>query len=108
MTDPDGIITTWNKGVEYNLGYPRDAFVGHDVAMIFTPEDRAAGVPQQEREKATRDRSAPDERWHLRMNGTRLFVEGVMCAVRDKNGELLGFSKVIRDATRRKRAEEAL
>lgn len=108
LIDPDGIITTWNAGVERNLGYQEHEFIGKNVSMIFSPEDIAAGAPDTEREIATRQGSAPDERWHRRKDGSRIFVDGVLSAVRDESGELVGFSKVMRDATRRKVTEEAL
>lgn len=108
MMDPNGMITTSNAGVERNLGYTESEFVGQSVSIIFTPEDIAKGVPEMERGIAAKDGHAPDTRWHRRKDGSRIFVDGVVTAIRQESGELAGFSKVMRDATKRKLTEEAL
>lgn len=108
MLDPQGIITTWNEGVLRNFGYTEDEFVGKPASMVFTPEDRAAGVPEREMARARQAGSAPDNRWHKHKNGAEIFVNGVLSAVRDPRGKLVGFSKVMRDETSRKRAEQSL
>jgi PAS domain S-box-containing protein len=108
LMDTDGIITTWNAGVERNLGYRENEFIGKPVSMIFTPEDVARGAPEFERKVAEATGASPDERWHVRNDGSRIFVDGVLSAVRDEIGELVGYSKVMRDATRRKLTEDAL
>jgi len=108
MMDPDGIITTWNAGVERNLGYTESEFVGQPASIIFTPEDVAKGLPETERRVAARDGRCPDARWLQRKDGSRLFVDGVVTQLRNGSGELIGFSKVMRDATRRKLTEDAL
>src|SRR5207248_8703628 len=108
MTDPNGIITTWNAGVERNLGYTEAEFVGQSVSIIFTPEDIEKNLPETQRAVAARDGRSPDTRWHRRMDGSRLFVDGVVTSVRNDAGELLGFSNVMRDVTKRKLTEDAL
>ena len=107
LMDPDGCIVSWNPGVERILGYTAAEWLSLPVERIFTLEDRAQGVPQQEMTKAAQEGRAPDVRWHLRRNGERLYVEGTMVALRDEGGQLLGFSKVMRDVTERQRMEEA-
>jgi signal transduction histidine kinase len=74
--------------------------------VIFTREDRAAGIPAAEAEGARRDGRSADERWHLRKDGTRFFASGVMSPLRDAGDT--GFVKVARDLTERKRMEDAL
>jgi signal transduction histidine kinase len=76
--------------------------------MIFTPEDLAAGEDQKELELAMRNGSAPDRRWHLRKDGTRLWLDGFMRRLNHNDGSLRGFAKIARDATEQKEAEEAL
>ena len=106
LMDPTGCIVSWNPGVERILGYTEAEWLGQSTERIFTPEDRAHGKPQEEMTKAARDGRAPDIRWHLRKNGERLYVEGTMVALRNEAGQLLGFSKVMRDITERRRKEE--
>ncbi len=105
LTDPQGCILSWNPGVEQILGFNESEWLGRPAAMIFTPEDRAANMPEIEISKAARNGQTADIRWHLRKDGSRLFVEGSMVALRDPFGQLLGFSKVLRDITARKLRE---
>jgi PAS domain S-box-containing protein len=108
MTDLNGVILSWNEGVRTILGYSENEFVGQPMQIVFTPEDLAAGVPEKEIATAVRDGSASDERWQQRKDGSTLFVDGQLSAIYDERGELVGFSKIMRDATPRKTAESAL
>ena len=105
-TDTAGAITSWNVGAERVLGYPEAEALGMPVEAVFTEEDRAAGVPALEMTTAIRDGRSPDVRWHRRKDGSRFFVDGVMTALRDADGTLVGFSKLMRDVTDRWRADE--
>lgn len=71
--DPDGLVTGWNVGAERLLGYEEEEIVGRDGDVIFTPEDRAAGVPDAERAEALAQGRAEDERWHMRKDGSRFW-----------------------------------
>ena len=106
--DPRGRIATWNAGAEHLFGYAEREAVGREVAAIFTPEDREAGVPDRERATAAAHGHAADERWHLRKDGSRFFASGVMSPIYGEEGGLCGFTKVARDMTERNRAEEAV
>ena len=108
-TDPRGRATTWNEGVERVLGFDRDGFVGVDIAdTIYTSEDVADGVPQRELEIAARDGTASSDRWMQRKGGQRFAAAGVTSALRDDQGELAGFTKVMRDETAKVEKEETL
>jgi PAS domain S-box-containing protein len=96
---PDGRNRTWNLGVERLLGYGQDEFVGRHTREIFTPEDRAEGVPERELHFAAEEGEASDERWLQRKDGTRLWASGMTTRLLDGNGHLLGFAKVFRDLT---------
>jgi two-component system, chemotaxis family, CheB/CheR fusion protein len=106
MLDTEGRFLDWNAGAQRIFGFSAEEMLGQPSATIFTPEDRAAGVPEHEMRTAIEDGSAEDERWHLRKDGSRLWVSGVMTAMRDENGTLRGFAKVARDATERIANEE--
>jgi PAS domain S-box-containing protein len=106
--DPDGRIVSWNAGAEHVTGFPAAEAIGRPGALIFTPEDRAAGAVERELQTAGAEGRAEDERWHVRRDGTRFWASGVMFALRDDAGRLLGYAKVMRDNTPRKRAEEEL
>ncbi|WUR11323.1 CheR family methyltransferase [[Empedobacter] haloabium] len=97
--DLEGRVTGWNKGAERNFGYTEEEVTGRELDFIFTPEDRAAGVPAEERARALAEGRAEDERWHMRKDGTRFFCVGVTTPLRD--GELHGYAKIARDQTSR-------
>jgi PAS domain S-box-containing protein len=108
LLDTDGRLIDWNAGAERMFGYSVAEALGQPSALLFTPEDRAAGVPEREMATARDEGRADDERWHLRKDGSRFWVSGVMTAMRDEDGGLRGFAKVARDLTERMRADEAL
>ena len=100
VLDRHGVIVGWLAGAQEILGYSAQEAVGHHIAMIFTHEDRSKGYPDHELSIAGRDRFSEDSRWHLRRDGTRIWVTGSVSAVRDApGGEVQGFVKVIRDMT---------
>jgi len=106
LTDTETSIINWNRGAERILGYPESEVLGKSASIVFTPEDRAANVPQAEVATAIANGRAEDERWHERRDKTRFWASGVLSAVRDEDGELLGFIKVMRDMTEKRRLEE--
>lgn len=105
---PNNIIASWNRGVEQVFGFSRTEFVGLSGATVFVPEDVERGVPEREMEAASRDGMAADNRWHLRKDGSRFWGNGVMTALSDSHGEVIGYVKVLRDNTEQKEAEDAL
>src|SRR5689334_5424025 len=106
MTDVDGIVTNWNVGAQHILGYTEEEIVGKDAARLFTIEDRTKGVPAKELGTAATLSRAEDERWHVRKDGSRFWATGVVTPVRDGLGQLIGFSKVMRDMTERNKLTE--
>jgi PAS domain S-box-containing protein len=106
--DLRGVITTWNEGCKYVLGYDRDEFVGQHIKILFTPESLASGAADKEMEIATERGSVSNDRWMIRKGGERFWVSGITTATRDEAGNLSGFIKVMRDLTQRKRLEEQL
>lgn len=108
MLDPEGHIVSWNPGVKRILGYEEAEFIGQPVSIIYTPEDIEQGVHQQEMKMAAAEGRAEDERWHIRRDGTRFWASGVVDPTYNGQGRLRGFSKVMRDITERKAAEERI
>ena len=101
MSDTKGRVMGWNVGAELIFGYTAEEAIGQDGAMLFTPEDRANGVPEKEMQTARETGCAEDERWHIRKDGSRFFASGVQTAIYDENGEHTGFAKIARDLTER-------
>lgn len=108
VTDRAGRVVEWAGGAEGITGFAPADVLGHPADVIFTPEDRAAGVPEREMGTAARDGRAEDKRWHVRKDGSQFFADGVMVPLRGDDGALHGFGKVFRDVTARKRGEDAV
>jgi two-component system CheB/CheR fusion protein len=104
LMDAQGRIVTWNVGAERMLGWTSAEVVGKSAAIIYPPESGTAHL-QREMQQAAEYGRAADESWHVRKSGARLWGSGVVTAVRDQDGELTGFVKVMRDETARKHAE---
>lgn len=108
MLDPEGLIVLWNLGAEKNKGYSVEEIIGRHHSVFFPPEAVKAGMPEQELRVAEAEGSFEDEGWRVRKDGSLFWADVVTTALRDSDGSLRGFSKVIRDITERKKTEEAL
>lgn len=106
--DLGGRITSWSPGAKAVLGWSATEAVGRSGAIFFTPEDVAAGVPARELETARDEGCARDERWHLRADGSRVFLDGSVRPLRTPDGDVTGYMKIARDGTERRRQETAL
>src|SRR5438094_5877352 len=106
VIDLDNKIRMWNPGAEAILGFRRRQILGKSAAIIFTPEDRAAGEVEKEMRASTRRGRVEEERWHIRRGGKRFWGSGIMTALRDEHGKLVGHVKVMRDFTSRKREQD--
>ena len=105
-TDSSGVVIDWRKGAELVFGYSAEEMIGQECDRLFTPEDRADGQPEKERMTAAERGKASDVRWHLRKDGTRVFIDGVSTALRDADGGLIGFLKIGQDVTEKHRASQ--
>lgn len=103
---PDGRINSWNAGAEKIFGWTESEVLGESADIIFTPEDRQSGAPEMEMKAALRAGSTPDERFHLRRDGSRFYVSGVLASLTDEKGNARGFVKIARDMTERIAAEK--
>jgi PAS domain S-box-containing protein len=108
VTDPQDRVVDWHAGAEAVFGWTADEAVGMPARLLFTVEDRAKGEDRKEIEIATRNGVAPDIRWHLRKDGTLVFIDGSTTCLRNSNGSIKGFLKIGQDVTERHRTEERL
>ena len=108
MLDESGRVATWNAGAERVEGYTAEEIVGRHFSIFFTEEEIERDKPRQILETAAREGRYEYEGWRLRKDGTRFWAQIVFHPVRDANGKMTGFSKVARDMTEQKRAEEEL
>lgn len=104
----EGSVTSWNAGAENVLGYKEKEILGKPVALLFTEEDRADGVPEREMEIAIEEGAASDDRWQRRKDGSHFWASGIMSALYAEDGTLRGFVKILRDLTERKRLHDEL
>jgi PAS domain S-box-containing protein len=105
-TDPAGVITTWSPGAESIFGWTETEIIGQSSSLLFLPEDAAAGADRHELTRAASEGCASDERWHLRKDGSRVFMNGSVHPLPpSKHGRAQGFLKIARDETNRRRAE---
>ena len=108
VLDPSGHVASWNQGAERIKGYTADEIVGRHFSCFYPPEDIESGKPERELQVAIAEGSYQEEGWRIRKDGTRFLANAVITAIKDDNGKLRGFSKLTRDVTERKRAEELL
>lgn len=108
MIDPEGRLISWNAGVEHLLGYSEKEWLGQHASIIFTPSDKAVEVCESEMQKAQEAGGATDIRWHRHKDGTEFFANGFMNALRDEEGVLIGYAKIMTDETARKQLQDSL
>jgi PAS domain S-box-containing protein len=108
VLDRGGNITSWNTGAARIKQYAADEIIGKHFSVFYTPEDVARNWPEQELETALREGRFEDEGWRVRKDGSRFWANVIITALRDDKGALLGFSKITRDVTERRRQDEAL
>lgn len=94
-TDTEGIINGWNPGAEKMFGYPESEVLGQSTEIIFTAEERENGVPAKEMQTALEKGSADDERWHVRKDGLRFYVSGLMQPLKTANSTVSSKSPAI-------------
>jgi two-component system CheB/CheR fusion protein len=96
---------SWNAGAEDIFGYREAEVIGRDIEFIYEQNDREAMVPTHERNVATKEGRADDDRWHRAKDGRRIYCSGVLTPIEDAS--FTGFAKIVRDLTGRKLREEA-
>ncbi|HUQ66580.1 MAG TPA: PAS domain S-box protein [Flavitalea sp.] len=106
--DPDGIIQNWNKGAQKIKQYKESEAVGRHFRMFYLPEDRLGKLPEILLAQAVTHGRAIHEGWRMRKDGSRFWGSITLTALHNENGGLIGFSKVTRDLTEKKMADDRL
>jgi PAS domain S-box-containing protein len=99
LMDRSGLVASWNAGAQRIKGYAAAEIVGRPFSLFYTPEDRAAGKPEQMLRRAEREGRASELGWRMRKDGSRFWADVLITALRDASGTLTGFAKVTRDMT---------
>jgi PAS domain S-box-containing protein len=105
MLDPEGRVTNWNAGAERIKGYSPEEIIGEHFSRFYTAEDFDAGVPKKALETARETGRYEAEGWRRRKDGTRFWANVVLDAIRDEDGELIGFAKITRDMSEKREAQ---
>jgi PAS domain S-box-containing protein len=108
MLDVEGRVATWNPGARRIKGYKASEIIGQHFSRFYPEEDVRAGKPQTLLDRAIAGGHVEDEGWRVRKDGSKFWANVTITAVRDDAGKLIGFGKVTRDLTERRRAELAL
>src|SRR6185437_10389362 len=108
MLDPNGNIVSWNRGAERIKGYRAEEIIGQHFSCFYPAEDVQSGKPARELDIAITKGRYEEEGWRLRKDGSPFWANVVLTPVKDATGTLLGFSKVTRDISERRRTEQML
>jgi len=106
MLDPQGHVLTWNAGAERFKGYRADEIIGQHFSAFYPDDARQKRWPEHELQVAEDTGVFEDEGWRVRKDGSLFWANVVITAMRNANGQLLGFAKVTRDLTQRRAHEE--
>ncbi|NKM24223.1 hybrid sensor histidine kinase/response regulator [Rhizobium laguerreae] len=108
MLDPEGNVSSWNFGAERIKGYRPQEIIGRHFSTFYTPEDREAGLPETALGIARAEGRFEREGWRVRKDGTRFWASIVIDAIRDEEGDVIGFAKITRDITEKMETQRAL
>ena len=108
MLTPNGRVSSWNAGAQRIKGYRAEEIIGEHVSRFYTEPDRRAGAPQLALEMAVRDGRFEKEGWRIRKDGSKFMASVVIDPIRADDGTLLGFAKITRDITERRKSEREL
>ena len=106
LLTPTGEVATWNPGAQRIKGYRPEEIIGRHFRNFYSREAQEARIPEEELKIAAANGRFEDEGWRIRSDGTRFWANVIITAIRGPRGELLGYGKVTRDLTERKRAEQ--
>lgn len=106
--DNDFIINSWSSGAEKIFGYETEEIIGEHFDIIFTEEDKENGIPKGETDTAIKEGRAVDNRWHICKDGSKFYAYGLVFPFIGQKGELLGYVKILRDLTERRKSEDAI
>src|SRR6266850_211733 len=106
--DAQGVVSGWNAGAQRIAGYAEPEIVGHHFSRFYTAADRAAGAPERALAMAATSGTYEHDGWRVRKNGSLFLAAVVIDAIRDEEGQLIGFAKIMRDVTERHEARAKL
>lgn len=106
--DNEFLINSWSSGSAKIFGWETEEVIGKPFEIIFTDEDKKNGIPQVETDTALKEGKAVDNRWHICKDGSKFYAYGLVFPLTGIEGEMLGYVKILRDLTERRKSEEAI
>lgn len=106
--DNELLINSWNSGATKIFGFETEEVIGKPFDLIFTEDDKKTGAPRKEIEMALKDGRAIDNKWHVRKDGGKFYAYGLVFPLTGIDGKMLGYVKILRDLTERKKSEDAI
>lgn len=108
LLDKDGLVRDWNKGAEILKGYTAKEIIGKSFRMFHPREEKDAGLPEKLLAEASKNGSVTHEGWRIKKDGQRFWGNVAITALHDEHGEIIGYSKVTRDLTQKRIAEDRM
>ena len=108
ILDPTGKVVSWNAGAERIVGYTANEIMGRDFSVFFPPEETQDQDPREELRVAASEGRFELQGWKIRKDGSRFWADILTTPLRDEQNNLIGYSKIFRDLTNRKNAEETI
>lgn len=108
MLDTDGYVSSWNSGARRFKGYEAPEILGQHFSRFYTPEDQESGLPARALATALAEGKYEAEGWRVRQDGTRFWASVIIDPIYDEHSALLGYAKITRDITEKKKAQDAL
>lgn len=108
LVDPAGNVASWNQGAQHIKGYSAEEIIGKPISVFYPPEELVCDWPRRLLGQVAQVGHAEEEGWRVRKDGSRFWANVVITALRDDQGQLTGYVKIVRDLTERKRAEDEL
>jgi PAS domain S-box-containing protein len=106
--DPEGRVSSWTQAAERIKGYKEEEILGSHFSRFYPPEAVTAGVPDEFLRRALADGYAESTGWHIKKDGTPFWAHSILTPIKDDRGNLLGYSKLVRDTTKQKQSEDLL
>src|SRR6201996_9400393 len=108
-TDPDGRVTSWSRGAEHILGWTEQEMLGHTLERVFPPDaENQARFAREIQDALSKGRGGGEEGWRVRKDGSHIWAVGELTPIRDADGTLLGFTKILRDRSAQRQTEQDL
>ncbi len=108
LLDTEGKVMSWNLGAERLMGYEAKDVLGTFFAPFFTVADQRADKPNEILKLAREEKHLEYEGWRIKKNGDPFWATITMSSVVDDNQQLIGFTKLVRNSTRQKEADDKL